>query len=269
MPVVYRAMYDFNAEEDGELDLKAGQMVQEHPSGQNQDGWTFVQNKDKKVGFVPTGYLELYREPSVKMLEALPVPPTPASTSTSTVVSSSTAVPTPTPPPTQMMMSAISPAAALNKTLQSPGDDDIGNLSTSISRFIGARSTATPGSNLTPDLTTSSAITKQLTTTTADSSKPSFRSAVSKVDAGLSLGKTHLNSSSTSRQIPSRSRYAPPAAEREDLSTLKSVSADNFSKILSMQKDNFEILSDMAQGLSDAVSSYAAVFMHSVIEYTI
>lgn len=111
MPVLYRALYDFQvnahmhfhscqqcflkllifqAEDDSELDLKVGQFVQEHPSGQNQDGWAFVQNKDKAVGFVPIGYLEVYKDVATRMVEDL-APKVP---------------------------SMASPAAALNKTLQ-------------------------------------------------------------------------------------------------------------------------------------------------------
>ncbi len=83
-------LYIYQAEDGSELDLKTGQIVQEHPSGQNQDGWAFVQNKDKAVGFVPIGYLEVYKDAASKIMEDLQ-PKVPLMTS---------------------------PVAALNKTLQ-------------------------------------------------------------------------------------------------------------------------------------------------------
>jgi len=53
-----RVLYDFDAEQDGEVDVREGELVDVVNENTNEDGWCEVRTADGKTGLAPATYLE-------------------------------------------------------------------------------------------------------------------------------------------------------------------------------------------------------------------
>lgn len=68
---MFKVLYNFQKEEDGELSVKAGDVVQDYSMGkENPEGWILVKSKNNEIGYVPVDYLkEIEQPPSEKKSE--------------------------------------------------------------------------------------------------------------------------------------------------------------------------------------------------------
>jgi len=81
--VHFKALYAFNAEEEGELSIAQGDRLVAHPGGDGewgteddiQEGWTMVTNTNtNQTGFVPVDYLERLPPPAPKQVSPKKAP---------------------------------------------------------------------------------------------------------------------------------------------------------------------------------------------------
>ena len=67
--LVYRLLYPFTAEEDGELSAKEAEIVHHYSDGNDSEtpeGWTLVKNAAGDVGFVPSAYIQIIEDTDTK-----------------------------------------------------------------------------------------------------------------------------------------------------------------------------------------------------------
>lgn len=224
MSIFYRTLYDFEAEDEGELSVKAGSIVREYPSGLEypNEGWTFVQAADFSVGFVPANYLK-QQEGRIRPLDN-PNPATPVSASTAMGLHS---------PDDEAEPDSGGRKVVNNVSLQV--DYKAGMITSSI--------VSTPSSSVASSVMNSTTNTNKMT---------------AKVQSILNQKSTNVKKQTLNKFIGETSKAAGfvPAAEKEDLTELKKVAEDHFQKIISTQTDNFEMLTDMVLSLSDQLNAY-------------
>ena len=230
MSIFYRTLYDFEAEDDGELSLKAGSIVREYPSGveTENEGWTFVQAADFSVGFVPTNYLER-QEGRIRALDrAVPVTPSVASTMNLHSPDDEVDLDSEVPKSAYLKLDKLEIKANSNAVLP---------LSLPASAAV-----STPTSSVACSTQNSSTMNSKL------QSSIGLRAAIKKPQTSIKfVGET------------SKATGFVPAAEKEDLTELKKVTNDNFQRIITTENDNFEMLTDMVHSLSLQLNSYTDV----------
>lgn len=208
-----RVLYDFTAEEEGEMSISVGDVVQfmNNEDDDPKNGWIHVHStKDAQCGYVPADYLEdVLSSPAAAPPTTIAAPPSAPATS-------------PLPPPAS---TPATPYAAPKATpTSSPGKLNISSL---LQQSQQATTSTTP--------TISSLLTKS--TSTLNKFKSTAKSVQNMV---------RVTNTVAAPRVPALTA----AVERDDFDELIKRNDEYFTRLTSSQADTFDSLTDMVDALS-------------------
>lgn len=262
----YKVLYDFHAEEEGEMTVKSGDIViydpDEGDGDDSKNGWIFVQSsRSSDCGYVPLDYLELYNNNTVKAPPPSQTIKSPPDFGTPIVASSTPET------KTKMSLASLMKMGTVNDSPQTNNkSESISKSQVNISQpppppsFAQSALGAKPPLNLSNitsklSLPQSAASPSTLNVSTAgfSSSNADFSSSTNK----KSTGKLKSAATTVQNMVKVTNIVAAPrvpslsaAVEREDFEEMVKRNDEYFARLLSSQADTFDSLTDMVDSLS-------------------
>ena len=215
----FKALYDFDAEEEGEISIKKEDVLEGTPGMEVHEGWIFVTTASGLSGFVPEGYIT-----KIDLLELNTHNVMPDEVENVAAYDLSLRTPAKPSEPTSNVEPLSKPSAELEKEI--PTSYISNNVAFTSSKF--APSTE-----------------KQATTP---------RAVMYASKASLSMMKPKTSSSKQPVNVPVPSIPSLTAAiDRDDLQELVKLNGQYFAKNLSNQSDTFDTLTEMLTSLRSKI----------------